>query len=250
MSVESMAKALKVQGLTQTEKLILIGIANHDGDGGAWPGKVTLAEYACVTARTVQRTIRSLEEKGLIETELNAGGNLHFRNDRRPNRYHLHLDQRGDTGVAPSNVNGETPDATTGRHQTPPRGDIAVSPEPSLEPSLEPSTPLKAPQGAEVVPDWIDMVFGRWWEMYPRKVGKPAAFKAFKRHVKKPGDDDQVMTGTHRWISVWQASDTATQFIPHPTTFLNQERFNDFPAVDNPKSDPMSILQRIADRDQ
>ena len=46
MSIESVAQALKPRSLTATQKLVLIGIANHDGDGGAWPSMTTLAGYA------------------------------------------------------------------------------------------------------------------------------------------------------------------------------------------------------------
>lgn len=44
-----------------TEKVVMIGIANHDGDGGAYPSVATLAKYARVTERTVQRAINHLQ---------------------------------------------------------------------------------------------------------------------------------------------------------------------------------------------
>lgn len=238
MSVESISKVLNADlDITPTQKFVLVGIANHDGDGGAWPSINTLARYVGITPRSVQRALKELERCGLIVRHLNEGGTARTRNHSRPNLYELRMSPP-DAHVTPP------PDA----HVTPPV--TPTSPEPSIEPSSEPSTPLKAPQGAVAVPDWINIAFVQWWDAYPRKVGKPAAFKAYKKHVKKLGDEDDVMFGTQRWISVWRASDTDQQFIPHPTTFLNQERFNDIPAVEAPKTDPMSILQRIADRDQ
>ena len=51
MSVESISWALRVQELTPTDKLVLIGIANHDGDGGSWPSIATLAMYAASYTR-------------------------------------------------------------------------------------------------------------------------------------------------------------------------------------------------------
>lgn len=140
-----------------TAKLILIGIANHDGDGGSWPSVGTLARYANVTERTVQRHIATLVELGEIERIMNDGGTHRTPGHMRPNLYKILL-------KCPSNCDGttqhrvvETPPDTdvTPRHQrhlppdtsvTPPLTPVSplpltpVSPEPSLEPSIEPSS--------------------------------------------------------------------------------------------------------------
>lgn len=115
MSVESMASALRLQGLPPVEKLLLIGIANHDGDGGAWPSIATLATYTGLSVRQTQRTVQKLVDRGLVEVGVNEGGNKKTKNDRRPNLYILHLDgvtsqaERGDTQTSPRGV---TPDVT------------------------------------------------------------------------------------------------------------------------------------------
>lgn len=57
-----------------TEKVILLGIANHQGDGGAWPAVATLARYANADRRTVQRAIRALQEAGELEVETRREG--------------------------------------------------------------------------------------------------------------------------------------------------------------------------------
>uniref|UniRef100_UPI0004625092 hypothetical protein n=1 Tax=Leucobacter chironomi TaxID=491918 RepID=UPI0004625092 len=46
MSVESLALALHHSRAKGSAKLVLIGIANHDGDGGSYPATATLAKYA------------------------------------------------------------------------------------------------------------------------------------------------------------------------------------------------------------
>jgi DNA-binding GntR family transcriptional regulator len=74
MSVESMAIALHHSRAKGTAKLVLIGIANHDGDGGAWPSVDTLAKYAGVHRRNVQRALQQLEELHEIEIVRNGGG--------------------------------------------------------------------------------------------------------------------------------------------------------------------------------
>lgn len=91
MSVEAMSLVLNHSTASGTAKLVLIGIANHDGDGGSWPSLATLARYANVDERTVRRALRSLEAIGELRVDLNAGGNESTRNDRRPSRYWITL---------------------------------------------------------------------------------------------------------------------------------------------------------------
>ena len=147
MSIESIAICLHHSKAAKTEKLVLLGIANHDGDGGAWPSVATLARYANCSERHVQRAIQSLVELGEIQVVDQAGGNEETRRDRRPNLYKVLVRcpvdcdgtsqhrTRGDADGTPSN----------GATESDLRGDISgtngvtpVSPEPSLEPSSKP----------------------------------------------------------------------------------------------------------------
>ena len=125
-----MVIVLNTTDLTPQDKLILLGIANHDGDGGAWPSVATLARYGCCSPRTVQRSLQRLTEAGFVTVEKQAGGSRETRPDRRPNLYRLHLSglvdnhDNGVTPVTPREANGVTPVTE--------RGDTAMSPEPSL----------------------------------------------------------------------------------------------------------------------
>lgn len=137
MSIESVARALLVPGLTQAERLVLVGIANHDGDGGAWPSIKTLAGYSCVSERAVQMTIASMRDKGWLIVHRNQGGTLHTRSDRRPNWYEIVWDalpQRDEAHFTPSVERGEVQRV---------HGVKPTSPEPSLEPSIPPYPPKR-----------------------------------------------------------------------------------------------------------
>lgn len=239
MSVESISKVLNSKtGVSPLAKMVLLGIANHDGDGGAWPSVATLARYAEVSTRSVQRALADLEQAGLIERHLNQGGTARSRDHSRPNLYVITL-SGGDTVVTPP---GDTP-------VTPPV--TQVSPEPSLNASVEPSTPYSPPTGeVEVVDEW-EVFFNQFWDVYPRKVAKPAAKRAMKARYGS-FDTHAMADGTNAWIRFWEMSKTEEQFIPHPSTFLNQERYNDIPPVtvsSKPES-AMDIIRRIAERDQ
>lgn len=94
MSVESMSVVLHHSRAKGSAKLLLVGIANHDGDGGAWPTVNKLAVYLNVHPRNVQRAIERVEQLGELAVELQRGGTLvsHASDWERPNRYVLTID--------------------------------------------------------------------------------------------------------------------------------------------------------------
>lgn len=66
--------------------------------------------------------------------------------------------------------------------------------------------------------------FLSFWNLYPRKIGKPAALKKYREKEK-----DDIEKGLALWCDYWIAAETEQQFIPHPATWLNQERWKDIP---------------------
>jgi len=86
-----MAIVLHHSKASGTAKLVLLGIANHDGDGGAWPSVNTLAKYANVTPRNVQKAIAQLGSAGELIIYTNDGGTRAMPDHRRPNRYEILL---------------------------------------------------------------------------------------------------------------------------------------------------------------
>jgi hypothetical protein len=144
LSIESIAACLHHSRASGSDKLVLLGIANHDGDGGAWPSITTLAKYANISERSVQTCIQKLINMGEIVCHVNKGGNADTRGDRRPNRYEILV-------RCPEQCDGSTKhrvkhDAEPGEAQrtdgvkpTTQRGEAGFTltiHEPSLEPSL------------------------------------------------------------------------------------------------------------------
>jgi hypothetical protein len=67
-------------------------------------------------------------------------------------------------------------------------------------------------------------LFDRFWERYPRKVGKAAARRAFERALKHVTFDAMMAAlERHRRLRQW----TQREYIPHPATWLNQHRWAD-----------------------
>ena len=69
MSIEAMAMVLHHSRMKGSAKLLLLGIANHEGDGGAFPSVATLAKYTGTTPRYVNRLMVELQEAGELEID-------------------------------------------------------------------------------------------------------------------------------------------------------------------------------------
>ena len=67
--------------------------------------------------------------------------------------------------------------------------------------------------------------FEKFWTEYPKKIAKKEAKKAFVKVC--PIDETSLMTGLAKWKKSEQWTKDKGRFIPHPTTWLNQERWND-----------------------
>lgn len=69
------------------------------------------------------------------------------------------------------------------------------------------------------------MTFEQFWQQYPRKVGKLTA----KRSWEKLSLDNQqkALEAIVEHRKYWVAKGTDWEFIPHASTWLNQERFED-----------------------
>ncbi len=67
MSIQAISSALGVQGITPSEKLLLIALANYANPKMiCFPSHSTLAEDTCLNERTIRRLLVALESRGLI----------------------------------------------------------------------------------------------------------------------------------------------------------------------------------------
>lgn len=69
MSIEAIAAAFKVQGLSASEKLVLLVLAdgaNHETHQ-CWPSQRKLSEYTGLSKRTIWAAVDSLSKKGHIK---------------------------------------------------------------------------------------------------------------------------------------------------------------------------------------
>jgi hypothetical protein len=75
--------------------------------------------------------------------------------------------------------------------------------------------------------------FPEFWAAYPRKIGKGQARKAYAKAVKMV-PHDEIMFGLSQQRPGMESKEA--QFVPHASTWLNGERWDDEP--EEPTNDP------------
>ena len=76
--------------------------------------------------------------------------------------------------------------------------------------------------------EWRPM-FEKLWSIYPRKVAKAQAVKTFAKKVKGKSTDELKDFCNKLWRKIkvrtayWEEHETEKAFIPHLSTFINQE---------------------------
>lgn len=85
-----------------------------------------------------------------------------------------------------------------------------------------PNTPPNPPEGE---PEG----FAEFWKAYPRKTGKGNARKAWKKIRPSQTLQKKIMAAVDQQRRSQQWTRDDGKYIPHPTTWLNQERWDDEP---------------------
>jgi uncharacterized protein YdaU (DUF1376 family) len=96
-----------------------------------------------------------------------------------------------------------------------------------VEPTLNVPIPIPSPIPKEEKPSPSAPRFDAFWNAYPRKVGKDAARRAFDK--RRP--DDELLDRMLKAIKIQSQSEgwrkDGGEFIPHPSTWLNEGRWQD-----------------------
>lgn len=178
-----------------------------DADGRAFPGRPKLAKRLRCSSSSIDRAVEELAAIAAVVTT------ARFRDDgsRSSNDYWL-WPSTPPVGVAllTSDEGGLV------------TGDDALSP------------PVTTQSKTQVIQNQLIENdarggFDTFWTAYPRKVARPEAEKAWNAAVTKAKvDPAAVMAGLAAWSAYWAARN-APEFVPHPSTWLRQQRWNDEP---------------------
>jgi hypothetical protein len=203
-----------------------------------------------VNERSVQRAIADLVESGELVVHAQDGGTRQTPEHLRPNRYEILVGcpsecdrtayhrvsqaSPGDAGVTPRGVAGVTPPGDAGVTG----GVLRVSPlETARNRPIEPSLLL--------VP--APVAFDEFWSVYPRKVGKATAGKAFTSACRRASAAD-IIDGARRMAA--DPNLPAARFIPHPSTWLNRDGWGDDPYPDAGSVNWNAASERARARDE
>jgi hypothetical protein len=120
--------------------------------------------------------------------------------------------------------------------------DEAQAEEPFVEAVKEENAPTKSVRAKER--ERLNRDFKRFWEAYPKKVAKAQAEKVFFRLCPDEELAEQIVSAVdeQRGWETWRRD--GGKFIPHPATWLNQERWLD-ESPEKCKAAPPPMAQRI-----
>lgn len=211
MSIKAIEWAFRQKLSDPTAKLVLIGIADkyNEDRGYAWPSIERLADMADCTQRTVSRKIAFLEEIKLIQT---------MRHPTQTNRYFLPYmtSCRDDTGVMSDRTSDVLSDRTSDVIQT-------VFNDSEQKDSIKSASERFHDAATK---QQIKDGFDRFWEAVPRKVGKKSANQAYRAALKTVSAE-VLIAGMERYAKKMASERTEVRYICHPTTWLQQGRWDD-----------------------
>jgi hypothetical protein len=204
-------------------------LASHaDQHGICWVALITIARELVIAKPTVNKAIKALKTAGLVTIsrpqDRDAGSNS--------NTYTLTpIDSLSlfpfDHDQQPPPVNDVN--RTSKRGEPPPVNDVnrtGKRGEPEQDPLTRPNEqdPMNKPP---LPPKGERDGFEKFWEAYPRKVAKKKAHRAWAKLKQSPELLAMMVDALNKQKSWDQWTKDGGQFIPHPATWLNQERWTD-----------------------
>ena len=210
MSHYMTALAMKQQGLKPATKIVLYWLADHhNGETGkCFPSIKRLAELSEMSRRSVEGHLETLEKLGLItrtQQFRDTGG-------KSTNSYILALAGTYENISDAQNLRMVCEKSAHGDTQ-----------------NLRMNNPVSNNLGKETNTsssddDGVDYYFDQLWTLYPRKIGKGQARKAFKAASKKI-DFYDLLPKLMDFVNTLEGKDK--QYMPHLATWLNGERWTD-----------------------
>ena len=194
MSIQVMNAVWQHSKSSGRARLVLLAIADHQGEIGAWPSISTIAKMVNASERSVQRDIQELQKLGELRVEVQ---NAPTRNQYKSNLYWVTL--AGVTAGVTESQSGVTDLAsgvTAGGVQT----------------LIEPLQKLNKSAGEKEL-------FEEFWNTYPRKLDKAKAFRAFRSAIKRATFED-ILAGA---IAYRNDPKRNPDFTKYPASWLNAD---------------------------
>jgi len=224
-----------------TEEALIRSFVRHDGLMNQPKMAVAMATAHSTVASKILRGVVVHELRRLREDQPNLKGwgpkalEVLGKGSVDPSTYPLGKGSRKGIGKGTGEGNSEG----IGKGSPTPYS-LLLTPNSSLPaPHTHPETPLELDVVTTTdgtAPDEGEAVFAAFWDTYPRREGKGAARAAFTKAVAKAGPH-RVLAGAARLRDDPNLPTDRTK-IPHPATWLNQERWDDDPLPPRQDSRP------------
>lgn len=206
-------------GMRCHEKLVYLYLSRCSNQGAdAFPGYGKIAKKCSIGRSTAIRAVRGLKEKNFISVK------------PRPNKSNLYIVKElpSVTGTLDLVSQGHQPSVTGTPYKEPVKKNYIKK---------TPISPLKETE-----------LFNSFWKEYPKKISKVVAEKAFHKHNPTPELLEKMLLSIQEQKKSDQWLRDGGQFIPHPTTWLNQKRWEDEVVIvqEEPKEDRSGAAYRKA----
>ena len=224
MSHYMTALAMKQQGLKPATKIVLYWLADcHNQETGkCFPSISHLASVCEMSRRSVEGHLTVLEQLGLIK----RFNQFRDRGGKTSNSYVLEL-----MGTTEHNSSTDLSRAVAEHYGYSDTQNLRMVCEKSAHGDTQNlrmnnlgRNNLGSNNNNSSSNDEVDYYFDQLWSLYPRKVGKGQARKAFKAASKKK-DFYDLLPKLMDYVQTLEGKDK--QFIPHLATWLNGERWED-----------------------
>ncbi len=203
-----------------SDLLVLLALADiADDNGECWPSVGYIARKCRIDTRTVQRRIRSLEQLDEVVV-IKGGGKTKIAGATPSNRYRItiHLPEEGEGGDLPGG--GDLPVSVTGA-----RGRVATLPGRRVAP-VPPNTSIDTSVDTSKTCVAFDDDFSEVWEVYPKKVDRGKAARAYGARRKSGATREDLLGATHNYVAWIQTTGT---FVKNAATFFGPDSpFADF----------------------
>ncbi|GHE79543.1 hypothetical protein GCM10019059_42550 [Camelimonas fluminis] len=245
MSIQAFSWATSQTAGSPTLKLVLTAISNYaDEDGRCWPSQQRLVADTELSVRAVRNALIKLEDKGFLKRIVRRRPD----GSRASDAIQLILDRDPSSVQQPAPRAGSQPAGNAGSDEGPSTGTTCRTPrhhmpeqpapraalttfEPSKNHQRNHSSAASPPAAAETVDR-----FDEFWAAYPKRglaanPKKPAREK-FAKAVKAGADPEAIIGGARRYAEIEKRSGRfGTEKVAQAQTWLNQERWGDYPAV-------------------
>ena len=211
MSIQVMQAVWQHSKADGRARLVLLAIADRQGEIGAWPSLATIAKMVNASERSVQRDIDYLQNIGELEVHYQQAPT---RSHYKSNLYFVRLPGVTEMPTGVTNAEAGVTNTATGV--------TAVGVQSLNRTIIEP-----------LENSLVSDMFNEFWKEYPKKSDKRAALRAFKSAINR-SSFEEILAGTIRYAN--DPNLPELKYIKHPATWLNADAWENGPLPHDPRA--------------